>query len=412
MPPLAERSVAEREPRPLAVLIVAYRAVDKLDVCLASVKQFLPGFPIHVWDNSGPEFAGVREAASRHPDVHWHLGGENIGFAAAINRLADAIPAHDLLLVNPDAELLSSLPLTRAAIQESGIAAAGCLQWIPPEEDGTPSRQRPWDHAFRELTLANAFGNVIGLSERLRGSRFSIVYPTQPVIVDGFISGSCLAINREAWDQVGSFDEEFFLYQEEAEWQRRARAAGWRIRMADEVGYRHGALGTVKDDPQRFSRSRDLASANAALMVEYSFGKRVADVYLAVGAFKEGLRNGRRGSSPGVPPRHDVLLSIDAGIGSRHDRAAAARRLAEAGYSVCVVSLQRLGSLQRDLPPAIRLIRRPWWWPSIAASTSYVVSGTTSRERAFARLARLGHRRAPIVAVEELPPTPDRTKVR
>lgn len=404
MRPLAERTAAEPEPRPLAGLIVAYRAVDKLELCLASLERFLPGVPIHVWDNSGPDFAGVRESATLHPGIHWYVGGENIGFAAAVNRLADAVPGHDLLLVNPDAELLGSLSLTRAAIQEPGIAAAGSLQWVPPAEDGTPSRRRPWDHAFRKLTLANAFGNVIGFSERLRGSWLSIVYRTQPVEVDGFISGSCLAINREAWDRVGPFDEEFFMYQEEAEWQRRARAAGWSIRMVDEVGYRHGTLGTVRDDPQRFSRSQDLASANAALMVEYCFGRWAADVYLAVGASKETLRQLLRRGRREVVQQHDVLLSIDGGAAAMNDRTAEARRLMQVGYSVCVVSLQRLGPLQRDLPPAVRLIRRPWWWPSIATEglASYVVTGTTRRERAFAQIYRLRHRSVPSLAIEEL----------
>lgn len=407
MSPLGE-TTAGPVPRPLAVLIVAYRAVDKLELSLASVKRFFPDCPIHVWDNSGPDFAAVREASLGHPDIHWYLGGENIGFAAAVNLLSDAVPGYDMLLVNPDAEVLGPLPLTRAALQESGIAASAPMQWVPPAEVGKPLRQ-PWDHVYRKLTLANAFGNVIGFSERRRGSRLSILYRTQPSDVDGFISGSCLAINREAWDQIGCFNEEFFMYQEEAEWQRRAQAAGWRVRLADEIGSRHAAQGTVSGDPKRSSRSQDLASANAALMVEYCFGLPVAEAYLAVGALKESLRGHRRGRRGERVPQHDVVLCVDGPADAVEQRAAEARRLLEAGYSVCVVSLQRLGSLQRELPPGIRLIRRPWWMPSITGSPSYVVGGATRRERAFTRLFRLSHRSAvPLLAIDNLATAPGR----
>jgi GT2 family glycosyltransferase len=397
------------------ILIVAYRSVDKLELCLASIARFLPDNPIHIWDNSGSDFPGVREFAKLRPEIHWHLGGENIGFAAAVNKLAGAVPGHDLLLVNPDAELLGSLPLTRAAIQEPGIAAAAPLQWQPVAEDAAPPRRRrpsfwdrrqlPWDDvAYRKLTLLSAFGSVAGFSTRLRGSVFSISYRSQPTDVDGFLAGSCLAISREAWDRVGPFDEEFFMYQEEAEWQRRAITAGWRLRLADEVGARHSLKGTVINDPQRLTRSQDLAFANAVLIVEYCFGIRAAEAYLVLGAIVENLRRRRHGRGLPLPQPHDVLLTIDGEAATVEDRTAAALGLLQAGYSVCVVSLQRLGSLQRGLPPVVRLIRRPWWWPSIApqGSPSFFVTGTTRRERLFTQLFRLRHPRIPILAVEDL----------
>jgi GT2 family glycosyltransferase len=257
------------------VVIVAYRAVDKLVLCLDSITQHLPGAPIHIWDNSGPEFSGVRDYARLRPDIDWHVGGDNIGFAAAVNRLAQAAPEHDLLLVNPDAELLGPLSVTRAAIREPGVAVAAPMQTGVGVEVELPSRDRmprwdrssaPWDVAYRRMTLLNAFGNIIGLSHLLRGSRLSISYRSQPRDVDGYLAGCCMAVSREAWLQVGPFDEEFFMYQEEQEWQRRATNAGWRLRLADEVGLRHAAMGTVRHDPQRLTRSEDLAAANAGLV--------------------------------------------------------------------------------------------------------------------------------------------------
>jgi N-acetylglucosaminyl-diphospho-decaprenol L-rhamnosyltransferase len=51
---------------------------------------------------------------------------------------------------------------------------------------------------------------------------------TQTVEVD-WVQGTALLVRREVIKQVGGFDERFFMYSEEIDWQRRIKAAGWRI---------------------------------------------------------------------------------------------------------------------------------------------------------------------------------------
>lgn len=413
MNPSVEESQAVAQPcdtiihRPLAVLIVAYRTPTKLEKCLASTQHFLPGVPIHVWDNSGPDFAGVRELARFHPDVRWYVGGENLGFAAAVNRLAEKVPGHDFLLLNPDAELQGPLSLTRAAAHETGVAAASPM-YQQSGVDGDMRRTKPWDRrqlpwdlAYRRLTLTNAFGHAVGLSKLLRGSWFSQQYRSRPSEVDGFISGCCLLINREAWDRIGPFDEEFFMYQEESEWQRRALDAGWIVRLGNEIGFRHQACGTVADDPHRLTRSQELAFANAVLMVEYCFGRRTAEAYLAFSVTVDEVKRRilRRGRPMGASC--NVMMTADGGADALRERVAVVLTLVDRGHSVCVISLQRLRILQRQLPPSVRLIRRPWWWPLISPqpSPSVLLTGSTPREKAFGRMFKFSHPRTSVSAL-------------
>ena len=105
-----------------------------------------------------------------------------------------------------------------------------------------------------------------------RGRRWSELYREQPQFVDGYLAGSCLAISRDAWNAVGAFDEEFFLYGEESEWQRRARSIGWSLVLVDELGVVHTGHGTVADDQVAALRSRDLLRANTALNLELGDG--------------------------------------------------------------------------------------------------------------------------------------------
>ncbi len=43
------------------------------------------------------------------------------------------------------------------------------------------------------------------------------------------MSGAALLVRREAADEVGLFDETFFMFSEEVDWLTRFRRAGWRV---------------------------------------------------------------------------------------------------------------------------------------------------------------------------------------
>ncbi len=381
-------------PRDLAVLIVSYRAADKLASCLSSVTKQLPGCEIYIWDNSGPNYSDIRTLAEKWPAIHWHFSDSNIGFAAAVNRLAAKASTSDLLLLNPDALLLNPLESTIRELRRPGVAAAGPLDAELSAGSSSPAgaiKRKPWDTSYRRLTILNFFGGASGLEYRLRGTPFSYRYKAQPRDIDGFLSGSCLAISRAAWDTIGEFDEEFFLYQEEAEWQRRAINAGWTIRLADEIGMRHESKGTVAGDAVRTMRSEDLAFAGAVLMGERCFGTFIANLYLAwtcVLRKAKSLATGR----PSI--NLDVVLTAgrtDADISVVPE----AIKLSNAGRSVAVVSLGPLGNLPQQLPPSVRLLRRPWWCPSIGPHKAHYFAqmmGSTKQERNFVRLYRVTHR--------------------
>ena len=60
-----------------------------------------------------------------------------------------------------------------------------------------------------------------------------------------WVIGACLLVRREAYVQAGGFDEGFFMYQEETDWQKRVRSAGWDIRLVPSAVVTHlgGASG-------------------------------------------------------------------------------------------------------------------------------------------------------------------------
>src|SRR5579863_3232429 len=66
-----------------------------------------------------------------------------------------------------------------------------------------------------------------------------------------FVVGSVMLLRREAIDDVGLFDERFFLYAEETDWQHRARKRGWTSAVCVHAVAEHVGAGTSVDPRRR-----------------------------------------------------------------------------------------------------------------------------------------------------------------
>lgn len=293
----ADRGDADRTQAPTVhVLIVAYRQAELLRRCLDSVALHLPDAVVHVWDNASEGTPAIRALSARY-QAHWQFSPTNIGFAAAVNRLALGVGQADLLLLNPDAVLLSDLGGCRRALAEAQRQGRRVAAVAPLVDD--PARVRPWDNARRRATAIRALVSYSGYAARLRGWWISDLYRDRPTDPVGFLSGECLLINGSAWTAVGPFDERYFLYAEEADWERRALDRGWQLLLVDEPGVRHGAQGTVADDGALRARSDQLLRSSVTRYLRDHSGPLAAHAYQAgTVALDRVQRSKRRSSAP------------------------------------------------------------------------------------------------------------------
>lgn len=204
----------------LSVIIPSYGAREHLDACLTTVQRQLPEAEIIVVDGGSTD--GSPDMVRRkYPSVRLH-NCKNHGWAYATNRGVELSTRSVFLFLNSDA-----YP-TRVAVE----AMRGRLEAHPTigatapvllNEDGT--RQALFGFWYWPTWL-------------------DIMKPTEAPV----LSAACMMTTRERFEQVGAFDESFFLYNEELDWCRRARQAGFSLEI---VPHRvvHIGGGSTKRNP-------------------------------------------------------------------------------------------------------------------------------------------------------------------
>jgi N-acetylglucosaminyl-diphospho-decaprenol L-rhamnosyltransferase len=165
-------------------------------------------------------------AAARYPNVRLFPTGANLGYGTAVNRAVNQVVHADewVVVANPDVQWGpdSIDELLDAAARWPRAATLGPLIRDPdgsvyPSARHLPSVIRGGMHAV--------LGPLWGNNPWSTGYRQERLAPSERPV--GWLSGSCLLIRRAAFDQIGGFDERYFMYFEDVDLGDRLVKAGW-----------------------------------------------------------------------------------------------------------------------------------------------------------------------------------------
>lgn len=202
---------------PIRIVIVNYNGGAYVKRCVAAVlAQTCQDFELILADNGSSDGSSAAVPVDPRLSVRWF--GANLGFAAANNRAAKDAAGRWLALLNPDAfpepDWLAKLV---EDAETTGAAMVGSTQLM----DEQPDRY-------------DGIGD--GLSWFGMAWRGGYRHRVQTPHPDGECFSPCAAAalyDRALFQQVGGFDERFFLYGEDVD-------LGWRLRLAGGRCYQSG----------------------------------------------------------------------------------------------------------------------------------------------------------------------------
>jgi len=224
--------MVEAQPRePTTVVVVNHNAGALLCESVAAALE--QAGRVVVVDNASTDGSMELLAATfaANPGLQTRLLPINVGFAAGCNVGMKLAPTGHLLFLNPDS-ILGPLALERmqAALESDTLVGmvGGLLTNPDGSEQGGGRRAvpTPW------RSFVRAFG-LNALSNRWPRLFFDFhlnmqPLPSAPIEVEA-ISGALMMVKRSAVEDVGVWDEAYFLHCEDLDWCMRFRQRNWRI---------------------------------------------------------------------------------------------------------------------------------------------------------------------------------------
>jgi len=222
------------------IVIVNYNAREHLLKCLESIHGGMGGLSheVYVVDNLSGD--GSAEAvAARYPGVVLERNAENVGFARGNNQVMKREGgAKYFLLLNPDIIVGPGSVGRMVAYMEERESAGvvGCRLLNP---DGSLQYScRRWPEPQTIVARGLMLERFRPGAERF-GRYFMRDWDHGGVAAVDWLLGSCMLLRARALEEVGYFDERFFMYYEDVDLCLRMRRAGWGVYYVPDVTMVH-----------------------------------------------------------------------------------------------------------------------------------------------------------------------------
>jgi hypothetical protein len=254
----------------LSIIVVNWNTLAILRECLASVFANLGslGAEVFVVDNASSD--GSPDMVAREfPQAILIRNRENRGFAAANNQALARATGRYVLLLNSDTVVLGEALVRSVAYmderQDVGVMTCRVLNM-----DGTLQRTSTQYPSLLNLALtASGLTNLPGaFFDRYHRRRWDRSDERDIDVVPGCF----MLVRHEAIRRVGVLDEGFHFFGEDADWSKRFRDAGWKLRHAPVGEIKHHGAASIS----RLRPERDVMLAKALVRLHRKHGGRAA----------------------------------------------------------------------------------------------------------------------------------------
>jgi N-acetylglucosaminyl-diphospho-decaprenol L-rhamnosyltransferase len=269
-------------PPSFGVVIVTHNNENDLVRCLDSLLEpgHADGIEVVVRDcNSTDDSVRIAKA---HPIVTKVIAGTNVGFGAGVNDAASSFdqPVDNLLILNPDSAIGFALSDLRALLrQHPRLGCASVRQLALNDQrlvwswDYFPNPRLEWRKALNRALLQRSPAGY-----------------TRDRTVD-WVMGALLVVPSHVFSEVGGFDEDFFMFNDEVDLCRRIAAADLDTVYVDSLHYLH-------DRSDKATIWREVLRLNSRRTYDRKWISRRATLYCQVAQTYRWLRHLYRPDRP------------------------------------------------------------------------------------------------------------------
>jgi N-acetylglucosaminyl-diphospho-decaprenol L-rhamnosyltransferase len=228
-------------------VVVDYHSGEALVRCVESLREAGAGRVVVV-DNAVPPGRARRALGAAH-DVEVIETGRNLGYGSGANRGAGVSTADLLVICNPDVVVdREALAKLKIAVEcDRDLAIVGPLVLEPggtryPSARRFPSLVEGAGHALAGLLApGNRFSRRYRMDDLNTGRTMNV----------DWVSGSFMLVRRQVFEELGGFDETYFMYGEDVDLCWRAHRAGWGVAYVPSASVTHQGGVTTKRVPYR-----------------------------------------------------------------------------------------------------------------------------------------------------------------
>jgi N-acetylglucosaminyl-diphospho-decaprenol L-rhamnosyltransferase len=214
---------------PVVTVVVSWNTRTLLDDCLRSLQADAQRGLTEVWvvDNGSTD-GSVELVREHHPWARLIVAGTNLGYGPAVNLVVERTSSRWIVAANADTRVTpGALEALVSAGEADRRAAIVGPRLVLPDGSTQLSLQR-----FPTVHDALLWGVLISPRGQRIGRRLGLPGywdPARPAVVD-WLAGALLLIRRSAWDQIGGFAPDQWMYAEDLDLCWRASRRGWRVR--------------------------------------------------------------------------------------------------------------------------------------------------------------------------------------
>lgn len=195
----------------VSVIIVHYQVKDLLRNCILSIKKYFQGFEyeIIVVDNNSPD-STWKSLISEFPEVNFLALDKNYGFSKANNIGVKSAKGEYVYILNPDTEIEGDYfqEILDFADNQEKFGALGLRmhnlkgEFLPESKRSVPALINSFEKLF------TTFNNNSKTYYRNDVDEFGIAEVE-------IMTGANLLLKRSVYEEVGGFDERYFMYGED-----------------------------------------------------------------------------------------------------------------------------------------------------------------------------------------------------